>query len=123
LKFLFHFIHDSDLHIGKRFGDFAEDLRGKLREHAMAPLPGLPSRQATLPARSSWQTTPMEWKIQPRHGPGKGHPPNPSTFQVNKARACDVMHVFSIIAKAKGATVAQLRLPGFCTSFMSRASS
>ncbi|HEY4202632.1 MAG TPA: metallophosphoesterase [Devosiaceae bacterium] len=29
---MFRFIHSSDLHIGKRFGNFPEDLRGRLRE-------------------------------------------------------------------------------------------
>lgn len=29
---MFRFIHSSDLHIGKRFGNMAEDLRGRLRE-------------------------------------------------------------------------------------------
>jgi DNA repair exonuclease SbcCD nuclease subunit len=29
---MFRFIHSSDLHIGKRFGTLAEDLRGRLRE-------------------------------------------------------------------------------------------
>lgn len=29
---MFRFLHSSDLHIGKRFGNFPEDLRGRLRE-------------------------------------------------------------------------------------------
>ena len=29
---MFRFLHTSDLHIGKRFGNFPEDLRGRLRE-------------------------------------------------------------------------------------------
>ena len=29
---MFRFIHSSDLHIGKRFGNMPEDLRGRLRE-------------------------------------------------------------------------------------------
>ncbi|HVW54914.1 MAG TPA: DNA repair exonuclease [Rhizobiaceae bacterium] len=29
---MFRFIHSSDLHLGKRFGNFPEDLRGRLRE-------------------------------------------------------------------------------------------
>jgi DNA repair exonuclease SbcCD nuclease subunit len=29
---MFRFLHSSDLHIGKRFGNFSEDLRGRLRE-------------------------------------------------------------------------------------------
>lgn len=29
---MFSFLHSSDLHIGKRFGNFPEDLRGRLRE-------------------------------------------------------------------------------------------
>ena len=29
---MFRFIHTSDLHIGKRFGNMPEDLRGRLRE-------------------------------------------------------------------------------------------
>jgi len=29
---LFRFLHSSDLHLGKRFGNLAEDLRGRLRE-------------------------------------------------------------------------------------------
>lgn len=29
---MFRFLHSSDLHIGKRFGNLAEDLRGRLRE-------------------------------------------------------------------------------------------
>lgn len=29
---MFRFLHSSDLHIGKRFGNFGEDLRGRLRE-------------------------------------------------------------------------------------------
>ena len=29
---MFRFIHSSDLHLGKRFGNMAEDLRGRLRE-------------------------------------------------------------------------------------------
>jgi len=29
---MFRFIHSSDLHLGKRFGNLAEDLRGRLRE-------------------------------------------------------------------------------------------
>lgn len=29
---MFRFLHSSDLHLGKRFGNLAEDLRGRLRE-------------------------------------------------------------------------------------------
>ncbi|MGO7428472.1 DNA repair exonuclease, partial [Rhizobium ruizarguesonis] len=29
---MFSFLHSSDLHIGKRFGNLPEDLRGRLRE-------------------------------------------------------------------------------------------
>ncbi len=29
---MFRFIHSSDLHLGKRFGNFAGDLPGRLRE-------------------------------------------------------------------------------------------
>lgn len=29
---MFRFLHTSDLHLGKRFGNFPEDLRGRLRE-------------------------------------------------------------------------------------------
>ena len=29
---MFRFVHSSDLHLGKRFGNMAEDLRGRLRE-------------------------------------------------------------------------------------------
>jgi DNA repair exonuclease SbcCD nuclease subunit len=29
---MFRFIHSSDLHLGKRFGNFSDDLRGRLRE-------------------------------------------------------------------------------------------
>jgi len=29
---MFRFVHSSDLHIGKRFGNFPEELRGRLRE-------------------------------------------------------------------------------------------
>lgn len=38
---MFRFIHSSDLHIGKRFGNFPEDLRGRLREARHAVLPRL----------------------------------------------------------------------------------
>ena len=29
---MFTFLHSSDLHLGKRFGNLPEDLRGRLRE-------------------------------------------------------------------------------------------
>lgn len=35
---MFRLIHSSDLHIGKRFGNFPEDLRGRLREARHAAL-------------------------------------------------------------------------------------
>lgn len=41
LRSMFRFIHSSDLHIGKRFGNFPEDLRGRLREARHAVLPRL----------------------------------------------------------------------------------
>src|SRR5690606_42062732 len=38
LRIMFRFIHSSDLHIGKRFGNFPEDLRGRLREARLGAL-------------------------------------------------------------------------------------
>lgn len=41
---MFRFIHSSDLHIGKRFGNFPEDLRGRLREARHAVIARLAER-------------------------------------------------------------------------------
>lgn len=38
---MFRFIHSSDLHIGKPFGNFPEELRGRLREARQRVLPRL----------------------------------------------------------------------------------
>jgi DNA repair exonuclease SbcCD nuclease subunit len=32
---MFRFLHSSDLHLGKRFGNFSGDLLSRLREHAV----------------------------------------------------------------------------------------
>lgn len=41
---MFRFIHSSDLHLGKRFGSFPEDLRGRLREARHGIIERLASR-------------------------------------------------------------------------------
>jgi len=48
---MFRFLHSSDLHIGKRFGNFPEDLRGRLREARHGALARL-----ALQARSNGAT-------------------------------------------------------------------
>ena len=37
----FRFIHSSDLHLGRRFGNFPEDIRGRLEEARHAAIDGL----------------------------------------------------------------------------------
>jgi DNA repair exonuclease SbcCD nuclease subunit len=44
---MFRFIHSSDLHIGKRFGNMPEDLRGRLREARHGVIATLAERART----------------------------------------------------------------------------
>ena len=61
---MFRFIHSSDLHIGKRFGNFPEDLRGRLREarHGviarLAMLAASPDHAARLPLQRALAANP-----------------------------------------------------------------